>query len=62
MARIDSTQTISKELAGDLEILPVFKELMQASTDRDSLYIKAKDNWNFSYLVIKNFIFFPTQS
>ena len=44
MSRIESTQIYVPEVVVDLEVTPIFAELMKASTDKDSLYIRAKES------------------
>lgn len=44
MARTNSTQTYVKETSVvDLVVEPIYTSLMQASVDKDSIYIRAKD-------------------
>lgn len=44
MARTESTQTYNKTVAGELEVIPVFKELMKEASGKDSMYIHAKES------------------
>ena len=44
-----STETFSKETVGDLEVLDIYNDLMEASTANGSIYIKAKETLE-SYL------------
>lgn len=37
-----STQAFTKETISKLDVIPIFNDLMKASTDKDSLYIKSK--------------------
>lgn len=39
----DSAESFTKEPVSDLSIITTYKELMAASTDQDSVYIKAKE-------------------
>lgn len=43
MATTASVQTYIKETIKDLDVIPIYEDLMKASVDKNSIYIRAKD-------------------
>ena len=43
MAKIQSTETYTPEVIGDLDVLDTYKELMEASVGDGSVYLRAKE-------------------
>lgn len=43
MAKIQSTETYAQEVVEDLDVVSIYKELMEASTGQGSVYVHAKE-------------------